>query len=126
MLEKPRPHYSTIAVIELLNASFKALVLPQGKIAGLAVSGKRGSLSEEARGQIMKADRNALAEANRRYAIIKPVLEGHRPADTTTPARTIRDWAAKYRKADYRDAWLWIRRAPVELPPLWQSSPAAL
>ena len=47
----------------------------------------------------MKADRNALAEANRRYAIIKPVLEGRRPVDTTTPARTIRDWAAKYREA---------------------------
>ena len=86
------------AVIELLNARFEALVL-QGKIIGLAVSGEQASLSEEALERIMKANKDALAEANGRYAIIKPVLEGHRPADTTTPARTIRDWAAKYREA---------------------------
>ena len=86
------------AVIELLNARFEALVL-HGKIVRLAVSGEQGSVSVEARERIMKADKDALAEANRRYAIIKPVLAGHRPTDTTTPARTIRDWAAKYREA---------------------------
>jgi putative transposase len=83
----------------LPNTRFEALVL-QGKMVGLAGSGERGTLSEEARERIMKADKNALAEANRRYAVIRPVLEGHHPTDTAIPPRTVRDWAAKYREAD--------------------------
>src|SRR5260370_24712825 len=48
---------------------------------------------------MMNASEAALAEANRRYAILQPVLEGRAIVDTTTPARTIRYWAARYRDA---------------------------
>src|SRR5260370_25170926 len=48
---------------------------------------------------MMNASHAALAEANRRYAIIQPVLEERALVDTTTPARTIRYWAARYRVA---------------------------
>ena len=41
-------------------------------------------------------------EANRRYAIIAPLLVGHPTNDQSIPKRTIRDWIGKWRKAEAR------------------------
>jgi putative transposase len=84
--------------LELSNGHFQALIAT-GKLIGLTSSLKRGSLSSEARERVMKSDKKALAEAYRRYAIIKPVLSGERMVDCPIPARTVRDWTTKYRKA---------------------------
>jgi putative transposase len=84
--------------LEVSNSHFQALVA-QGKLVGHAAPLERGSLSVQVRERMMNASHAALAEANRRYAIIQPVLEGHALVDTTTPARTIRYWAARYREA---------------------------
>ncbi|PSF37603.1 integrase [Aphanothece hegewaldii CCALA 016] len=41
-------------------------------------------------------------EALRRYQIIEPYLKGEKRNDETTPARTIRDWKAKYKAAQQK------------------------
>ena len=47
------------------------------------------------------ANPQALAEANRRYSILEPYLKEQLspPPESDTPKRTIRDWKAKYKKA---------------------------
>ncbi len=47
------------------------------------------------------ASPQALAEANRRYSILEPYLKEQLspPPESDTPKRTIRDWKAKYKKA---------------------------
>jgi len=84
--------------LEVSHSHFQALVA-QGKLVGHASPPERGSLSVQVRERMMNASHAALAEANRRYAIIQPVLEERALVDTTTPARTIRYWAARYREA---------------------------
>src|SRR5713101_2030278 len=84
--------------LEVSHAHFQALVA-QGKLVGQPPPPERERLSAQVRERMMQASHAALAEANRRYAIIQPVLEGHAPPDATTPARTIRYWAARYREA---------------------------
>ena len=83
--------------VEVSNAHFQALVI-QGKLIGRTLSERR-ELNVQVRERMMRASTADLAEANRRYAIIQPVLEGRTPAVTTTPARTVRHWAARYREA---------------------------
>ncbi len=85
--------------LEVANSHFQALVR-SGKLIGEPSPNARESLGTKARERMVKASPTALAEANRRYTIIQPVLEGHAPPETTTtPARTIRYWAARYREA---------------------------
>jgi putative transposase len=84
--------------LEISNSHFQALV-QSGKVIGQATSSQRECLSTQVSERLQKASPEALVSANRRYAIIQPVLEGHAPADTTTPARTVRYWAARYREA---------------------------
>jgi putative transposase len=84
--------------LELTNAHFQALVC-SGKAQGLSRSPEPDRLRVQVRERLLSARPADLAEANRRYAIIQPVLQGHRPKATTTPARTIRFWLARYREA---------------------------
>ncbi len=84
--------------LEVSNSHLQALVA-QGKLIGPSRVPEGGSLSREVRERMANASHAALVEANRRYAIIQPVLEGRAPQDATTPARTIRYWAAQYREA---------------------------
>jgi putative transposase len=60
-------------------------------------------LSTEAQGRLTRASPADLREANRRYAILAPYLAGVRAVDVTTPARTIRDWLARWRAAELVD-----------------------
>lgn len=84
--------------VELSHSHFHALVTA-GKLMGLKVPPAEGSLSQQVRECIMQADKTTLAEANRRYGIILPVLSGQRLVNCPIPARTVRHWVAKYRKA---------------------------
>jgi hypothetical protein len=54
----------------------------------------------DAHERVARASPAALAEANRRYALIAPLLQGQPPTDSATPARTIRFWLAAYRTAE--------------------------
>jgi len=83
---------------ELSHSHFQAL-LANGKLTGLREPLEQESLNQRVRERMMKADKAALSEAYRRYLIIQPVLEGERLTGCPIPARTIRDWVAKYRKA---------------------------
>ena len=84
--------------VELSHSHFQALVAA-GKLTGQMAPQRERSLSQEVHERIMQADKAALTEANRRYAIILPVLEGEPVLNCSIPARTVRDWVAKYRKA---------------------------
>jgi putative transposase len=84
--------------LELTNAHFQALVC-SGKVLGPSPSPEQDRLRTQVRERLLQASPAALAEANRRYAIIQPALHGYRLQETTTPARTIRFWLARYREA---------------------------
>jgi hypothetical protein len=60
----------------------------------------KGHLSGEAHGQLARASPAELREANRRYAILAPYLAGMPVGHSGTPARTIRDWLARWRTAE--------------------------
>lgn len=84
--------------VEVSNAHFQSLVI-QGKLIG-STSSERMGLNVQVRERMMQASTTDLAEANRRYAIIQPILQGRTPGVTTTPARTARHWVARYREAE--------------------------
>lgn len=86
------------ALVELPHPTFEALVR-QGKLTGLAEPPPAG-LRSEARDRLTRASPDDLREANRRYALLAPRLAGGSWAETTTPARTLRDWLARWREAE--------------------------
>ena len=71
-----------------------------GDIANLQIE-ETASLDSEGWEHFLQASPESLAEANRRYDIIKPYLDGQlSPSEETdTPERTLRHWKAKYRQA---------------------------
>jgi len=85
--------------VELPNPYFQALIAT-GKLTGQSAPSAQGSLSQQVRERMMQADKAALTEAYRRYTIIEPALHGERLSDCSIPARTVRDWVAKYREAE--------------------------
>ncbi len=85
--------------VELPNPYFQALIAT-GKLTGQSAPPAQESLSRQVRERMMQADKVALTEAHRRYTIIEPVIHGERLSDCSTPARTVRDWVAKYREAE--------------------------
>ena len=68
-----------------------------GAIAGLVQSGELGSGTQT---QLARASPGELEEANRRYGIIRPYLDGERISGELAPARTVYDWLKKYRTAE--------------------------
>ena len=57
-------------------------------------------LDTKTRGKIESAGPDQFQEANRRYEIIRPYLEGEPIRDSAVPQRTIYDWLRKYRIAE--------------------------
>ena len=85
--------------LELTHAHFQALVC-SGKVLGqFSSSTEHDHLRTQVRQRLLQASPGDLAEAHQRYAIIDPALHGHQFQETTTPARTIRFWLARYREA---------------------------
>jgi putative transposase len=81
------------------NERFEALVAA-GKIVGAVGTTDRGSLDKEANERFLKASKEALKEANRRFALIKPALAGRALTDNTSMGRALRRWIAKFREAE--------------------------
>jgi len=67
-----------------------------GAITGLVQSGALGSTES----QLARASPRELQEANRRYGIIRPHLDGERVSGEMAPTRTVYDWLKKYRTAE--------------------------
>lgn len=86
------------STVELPYATLEALV-KAGKI-----SNPHNQVAKEVDIKVRKVLAQAspadFAEANRRYTIIAPRLAGRPVGDTKTPARTIRDWVSKWRRAE--------------------------
>lgn len=80
-------------LIELKKAEFENLVR-QGKIKSLQTQEK--PIGAEAWERFHRASPEDQAEALSRYKTIEPYLNGQPPENETVPARTIRDWKAKY------------------------------
>ncbi|MEL7244809.1 MAG: TnsA endonuclease N-terminal domain-containing protein, partial [Cyanobacteria bacterium J06573_2] len=87
-------------LIELKREQFESLV-KQGKITNLSPKPQQ-TITAYAWDKFYQASPQDQAEALRRYKTIKPYLQGHKPSDETTPARTIRDWKAKYLTAQQK------------------------
>lgn len=96
--------------VTLLAADGSLIDLPQVTFEGLI---KAGKLTNPAEANILVthsvvqellscASPRDFEEANRRYAIIAPLLVGHPVNDQSIPRRTIRDWLGKWRKAESR------------------------
>ncbi len=81
-------------LIELHRTVFENLV-QQGKIKILQTQ-ERPSISTQSWERFHKASPEDQAEALHRYKVIQPYLSGQPPENETIPARTIRDWKAKY------------------------------
>lgn len=85
-------------VTEIPLAAFEKLV-QDSRIVGLKTD-KASSIHADAEARIVQADKRALAEANRRYEIIRPYLTGEPlPEKVNTPERTLRRWLSSYRVA---------------------------
>lgn len=89
-------------LIELKREEFENLVR-QSKITNLNLRSKtQKTITKEAWDRFYQASPEDQAEALHRYEIIKPYLQGYKPNNETTPARTIRDWKAKYLTAQQK------------------------
>ena len=84
------------SVVQLENAPLEALVR-DGAVTGLPIT--ESDLHAEVRHRLVQASPEDLQEANRRYTIIAPCLEGDQ-AQGETPRRTVRQWLARYRQAE--------------------------
>src|SRR6266566_2471748 len=88
-------------LIILPNERFEALVAAE-KIVGVVATLDEGSLDPEANERYMKASKEALKKANKRFALCKPVLLGRASTDNTSLGRAIRRWVAKFRESELK------------------------
>lgn len=96
--------------VTLLAVDGTLIDLPQTTFENLIKSGQLSSPKETMPAETHSAIRELLAkaspiefeEANRRYAVIAPRLAGHRLDDKSIPARTIRRWMGRWKKAEAR------------------------
>ncbi len=79
-------------------AVFESLV-HQGEVIGLNEQSPTG-LSTTACEILARASPDDLAQANRIYHLIEPLLAGQPPPDTPASPRSLRHWTAKYRAAE--------------------------
>ena len=95
------------SLVELPNTTLEALV-GQGKLVGVAEPARVG-ISAQARERLAEASPDDLREANRRHAIIAPILAGEAFAPAAVaPAtggedrspRTLRRWLGRWREAE--------------------------
>lgn len=59
-------------------------------------------ISAKAMEYFLKASPEALAEANRKYQLIEPLLKGNKLQNEAVPLRTLRNWKAKFKLAQQR------------------------
>jgi putative transposase len=86
------------AVTEIPRTAFEKLV-QDNRIIGLKTD-RTSNIHPEVEARIVQADVRALAEANRRYEIIRPYLAGEPlHGEVNIPDRTIRRWLSSYRVA---------------------------
>lgn len=92
----------------LLNQESKVIQLPNEALLDLVKQGEltgvntREPTSTIVNKLLAKASVDDCAEANRRYSIIAPYLQGNLPTDNTVSARTIRRWLARWREAFHK------------------------
>lgn len=97
-----------VTEITLLSESKVCVSLPTDQFDNYLKQGKLIALSTQthtemhaaAKDRLSKASPQDFIEATRRYHIIAPYLAGDPPAVSTTPARTIRLWLARWRAAE--------------------------
>ena len=88
-------------LIQLRRSEFEILV-QQGKITNLKFDRPK-TISSEGWDKFYKASPEDLAEALRRYEVIKPYLHGEKPEYEVISPRTIRDWKSKYLAAQQQE-----------------------
>ena len=81
-------------LIQLKKPVFENLVR-QGKITSIQTA-KKPTISSESWQRFYQASPEDQAEALRRYKAIEPYLNGQPTENEAIPARTLRDWKAKY------------------------------
>ena len=86
------------ALVDLPHATFEELI-KRGAITGITRA-EKGETRLDAREQLAPMTPGGLEEANRRYKIIQPYLNGERVKERGAPARTIYRWLARYRTAE--------------------------
>ena len=99
-----------ITQVTLLTEDGTLIELPQATFEGLIKTGKLANLAEVKNLEMHSAVQKLLSssspsnfeEANRRYKIIAPQLAGHRLDRRKVPARTIRRWVSRWKKAEAR------------------------
>jgi putative transposase len=83
---------------EIPIPAFEKLVR-EGTITGVAAE-PSSTIHSEAKKRIEQADKNDYKEANRKFEIVRAFMSGESlPTNAIISDRTLRDWAAKYRKA---------------------------
>jgi putative transposase len=90
-------HTKENQTIELTLTVFENLI-KQGKISNFEKQAKN-NISNEVREILLNASEQDLKNANYRYSLIAPLLQGESMAENTVAERTLRDWKAKYIKA---------------------------
>jgi len=94
--------------VTLLAVDSSLIDLPQTTFESLIKAGQLSNPKESMLAESHPAIRELLAkaspadfeEANQRYALIAPRLTGHRLDDKSIPARTIRRWVGRWKKAE--------------------------
>ena len=94
------------SLIHLTHSELDKLV-QRGEIVGLKVAERTG-IHPEAIERFLKASPKMLAEANHRYQVIEPYLQGQKREIETVSSRTIRNWKAKFRAAEQKYDWGYI------------------
>lgn len=97
---------SSDSLIQLTQLEFDKLV-QLGEIISLKAPEQQG-FSPESMERFLKASPEALAEANHRYRVIEPYLNGQSRENETVAERTVRDWKAKFRVAQQKYNWGYI------------------
>lgn len=86
-------------LIKIPNERFQALVA-EGTIIGIKQTSETGKINQEARKRYIAASTEALAEANRRFDLIKSILAGQAKTDNTSLGRSMRRWVARFLEAE--------------------------
>jgi len=77
-------------------------MIQESAVTAVATLAVQPGISTKAMEVFTTASPEALAEANRRYQVIEPYLNGNKRESETVPSRTIRDWKAKFKIAQQK------------------------
>lgn len=99
-------------LINLPPTTFEGLI-KEGKITNPAET-KNSGMCTTVHELLSGASPADFEEANRRYAIIAPRLSGHRLENENIPARTVRRWVSRWKKAESRYACGYVGLLPQQ------------